>query len=227
MTKKEIIEQIQDKLGEGNTNLARQRYHPQIIAYTCDQYYRQLLAQAYSRNPFSLSGSLERVMGVDVYEDDNSGYLFSVVPKRLIPFFSSNSGVFGVERVSDSTVKFEPYGSAFEKRNWQRLFPNFATNVRFWVKETVDPSIISSSASLISKKTIVWFDAPSTKLTSSDKVNMELLTSFVEYDNDKKVVIPSAVGDVGQLISYVYNDLLQKLGLQAEKQEQEQSENNE
>lgn len=220
MTKTELIELVEDQLGEMRVNQARSHFHPEIIAYTFDKYYRYYLSQAYQGDPYSLDGCTDISYNVPVYADNETGDLFSVIPKQVVPFFPVQGGVMNIWKSSDSTVKFEPYSKKFERRSWNRLGVNYANTVRYWFDRGAAKSDLSASSADNSTfddyESVVWFKAKSDQLTNSDTVDMDLLITFYAHGDTQDVNVPSNVGGVSNLIDNVTASMLRKLGVSAE-----------
>lgn len=224
MTKQELIEVLEDKMGEVNVNRAKKHFHPEIIAFAFDQYYRLYLDAAFAHDPYILDGCLDTVFNIDVYEDTKTGYLFSIIPKYTIPFFPIQGGVFGVKKSTDSTVKFEPYSTYFERRSWNRLDANFGKAVRFWVEEGVDTGNVSSAwAGSTDYESFIWFEPSDTgNLAEGDTVDMQLLITFYAHGDTQTVVVPSIenITGINGMINDVYRAMLSKLGIRSDQQPQ-------
>lgn len=229
MTKQELIEVMEDKMGEVNVNRAKKHFHPEIIAFTFDQYYRAYLDAAFARDPYILDGCLDSVYNVPVWKNTQTNYLFSAIPKYTIPFLPVQGGVFGVKKSDDSTIGFEPYSTHFERRNWNRLDPNFGKKIRFWVEEGVDTGNISASwAGASDYESIIWFKTDdASQLDAGDKVDMQLLITFYAHGDTQTVVVPSIgnVTGITGMINDVYRALLSKLGIRADTQQAPGQEN--
>ena len=225
MTKQELIEVIEDKMGEVNVNRAKKHFHPEIIAFTFDQYYRLYLDAAFARDPYILDGCLDTAFDVEVYKDTKTGYLFSVIPKYTIPFFPIQGGVFYVKNSDDSTTKFEPYSTHFERRSWNRLDVNFGQAIRFWVEEgiNIENNVSSDWAGTNIYETVIWFEPGDTEnLLEGDTVDMQLLITFYAHGDTQTIVVPSIgnITGINGMINDVYRTMLSKLGLQSNQQSQ-------
>jgi hypothetical protein len=216
MTKTEIIEIVEDKLYAIPTNISRKQFHPEMIAFEADTHYRNLLTEAYMRDPDVLEGSLHQENNREVYKDEVSGRLYAIIPKLTVEFFPIQGGVYDVEKVSDSSIVFEPYSTRFEKRRWNKLNINFSNNVRFWYDRGVENTDISSSVSVPFSgfEQLVWFDAPDTdSLERGDSVNLNLLISFYGHEDGQNVYVPMIAGGVQELIRRTWVGQARKRGL--------------
>jgi hypothetical protein len=215
MEKGELIELVEDQLGEMRTNMARKHFHPEIIAYTFDKHYRLLLYQSFANDPYRIEGCLDWKYDLTLYKDEQTTNLFAILPVQTVRVYDVTGGVYGVRKSSDSTVKFEPYTRDFENRRWNRLGTNFYNSVRYWYERGADRGDLSTSVatSLDEYQEVVWFNAPATKLTSSDTVDVRLLPTFYSHGDSQEVHVPGNVGGINILIDNVIRDMLRKIGV--------------
>ncbi len=225
MTRAEFIEMVEDQLGDFRTDQVRKYFHPEIIAYTLDKDYRSYLGQAYRKQPSVIEGCADRVYNVPVYADNNTGKLFSVIPKAVIPLYKVKGGVFGVWKHGDSSVKFEPYSVGVEKRDWDRLSISKIANIVRWSFDRGVPDTDISASSTANTvftdyQSLVWYDATSSQLTNSDTVDMDILTAFYDHGDDQEVYVP--FGNEKFIIESTMRTLYAKLGLSTEAFEQKE-----
>lgn len=231
MKKVEFLDIVKDKLGEMNTNKAKKHFHPEIIAFTVDSHYRDMILAAYSYDAFSIEGGLEIIYNLHVWEDSRTGEntLFCINPKRVIELSPITGGVWRAKKRGDADVKFEPYSEMFEDASWNHLSANYANIVRFWAKEGQDTSVISTSAIITADySSIVWFKSPGDAyLKRGDNVNIQVLLSFYGYGDQQHVFVPNIprLSSNEILINMTLRTILSKLGINPEGYEYNQSEN--
>ncbi|WP_292485848.1 hypothetical protein [Methanohalobium sp.] len=225
LNKRKFIELVEDRMGNQNTNMARKLYHPRIIEFILDGFYSDLITAVYFYDHSLIDVCLDTVYRQEVYKDEKSGNLFCKLPKYVIPVIPYQGGVFHAEKSTDSTVKFEPYNSNFERRNLSRLDMAFVDLVTFWYDRQVDGEVISASGvSLEAYQTLVWFDSSSTsKLEDGDLVNLDILPAFYSYDSEEMVHVPNVPKTSSEsiLIDMAVRELYRKLGVVTEENEQE------
>lgn len=219
MTRAEWISLVEDQFGEFNTNQVRTYFHPEIIAYTIDKYYRYFIGQAYNRQPSSIEGCAERSYNVPVYSDLDKNLLFSVVPKAVIPLFDTKGGVLGVWKTGDNSAKLEPYGLGAEKRDWHRTSVSSVSNiVRWWFDRGVALDDISAEgvadSTFTEYQSLVWYDQDDSSLTSSDTVGMDILTTFYDHGDSQEVYVP--FGRDSDIIDMTLKSLYAKIGVNTE-----------
>jgi hypothetical protein len=217
MTKEQVIELLEDQFEVLTANKVREYFHPKMIEHLFDKQYRFYLDQAFKMEPESIFQATQYYTGVEVYYDIDRERYFSVVPKDVISMLSMQGGVWGVTRAG---VKFEPFSSYGEIRNWSRLTANFGDIVRWWSEKGIDRDEMSVSSvtdsSFEEYETVVWYEDGGGNLSTGNKVDMQLLITFPAHGDKEEVYVPKSVGGITSVIDSTIRIMLNKLNINAE-----------
>lgn len=220
-----FIDVVKDKLGEMNVSKARKHFHPEIIAYTLNTHYTDIIKAAYQIDNFSIEGCFDTVKNLTIYEDKEKdgtyeAHLFCTNPKATIAIDPITQGVMRIQKVGDLAKKFEPYSDLFEDATWNELDANYNNKIRYFVTPGQDTSDISSSATGLSEyEQTVWFKTPSASyLKQGNTVNLRVVPTFYALGDQQEVYLPNIPQISGNemLINRTIVDILSKLGIKAE-----------